>query len=378
MATIDLGRVGFVNKGTYSGVFAYKLNDVVVYNSGTYACIQANTGQLPTVTAYWQVWVSNDKAPLDSPALVNPTINGVAQSGYSGFKNYIINGGFDVWQRGTSQTTGGYGSDDRWANADNGSTKTHSLVNATDAERALFNSSKFSRTVVTSVAGASNFVLKQQAIEDVTKLAGKTVTISFWAKADSDKSIEPRLLQDFGTGGSPSVFVVAVGIQLIALTSIWQKKTITVVIPSIIGKTLGTDGAQTTATWLRFTFDAGSSVDGSIVGQQSGTFDIAEVQLEEGSVATPFEQRPYGLELSLCQRYYESTPTITMYGVGDGTNTVFNYQFKVVKRVTPSLSNTYVGFTPTAENAWTHGFSCYKSGVSNLYSISKIIASAEL
>lgn len=65
MATINLGRVGFVNKGAHNIATAYKVNDVVTYNSGTYACIQAHTGQLPTVTAYWQNWVANDKA-LDS------------------------------------------------------------------------------------------------------------------------------------------------------------------------------------------------------------------------------------------------------------------------------------------------------------------------
>ena len=60
MATANLGRVGFVNKGTYSGATAYKVNDVVVYNSGTYACIQANTGQAPTNTSYWQNWVADN------------------------------------------------------------------------------------------------------------------------------------------------------------------------------------------------------------------------------------------------------------------------------------------------------------------------------
>lgn len=73
MATANLGRVGFVNKGTYSGATTYKVNDVIVYNGGTYACIQANTGQAPTNTSYWQNWVANDKA-LDS-AVVHKTGN---------------------------------------------------------------------------------------------------------------------------------------------------------------------------------------------------------------------------------------------------------------------------------------------------------------
>ena len=107
----------------------------------------------------------------------------------------------------------------------------------------------------------------------------------------------------FGTGGSPSSVVYGTT-QIVALTSTWQKKSITVTIPSIVGKTLGTDGEHTSFTALQFYFDQGSATTGSVLGNQSGTFDIAQFQLEEGSVATPFEQRPYGLELSLCQRYY--------------------------------------------------------------------------
>ena len=223
-----------------------------------------------------------------------------------GFKNYIINGNFDVWERGNSQTATSYGSDDRWSNNNVGSTKTHSRVVCTDTERVLFNANNYSRTVVTSVAGASNYCNKHQRIEDVNKLAGKTVTLSFWAKADSNKNIAVELGQSFGTGGSPSADVAGVGSQLIALTSTWQKKTITITLPSIVGKTLGTDGLQTTSTYVAFWFDAGSSYNSraASLGQQSGTFDIAQIQLEEGSGATPFEQRPYGLELSLCQRYY--------------------------------------------------------------------------
>lgn len=224
---------------------------------------------------------------------------------YSGFKNYIINGNFDIWQRGISQTINGYGSDDRWYNDNVGSTKTHSQIACTDTERLLFNASKFSRTIVSSVVGAGNYVIKRQSIEDVTKLAGKTITISFWAKADSNKNIWLEFLQGFGSGGSSSANVTGIYGQAIALTSTWQKKTITLTLPSIVGKTLGTDGVHTSNTSLQFWFDVGSGATGSIPTgiHQSGTFDIAQVQLEEGSVATPFEQRPIGLEVSLCKRY---------------------------------------------------------------------------
>lgn len=230
-------------------------------------------------------------------------------SPFSGFKNYIINGNFDVWQRGGSQTTSGYGSDDRWSNDNLGSTKTHSLVACGDNERVLFNAAYFSRTVVTSIIGINNGVTKFQNIEDVTKLAGKTVTLSFWARADSEKSIAVYLLQIFGTGGSPSSVVKDIGTQLVTLSTSWQKKVITINIPNIVGKTIGTNGRHTSYTQVAFGLESGSVPNSTyfnslVLGQQSGTFDIAQVQLEEGSVATAFENRPVGLELSLCQRYF--------------------------------------------------------------------------
>lgn len=264
-----------------------------------------------------------------------------------GFKNHIINGNFDVWQRGTSQTTSGYGSDDRWTNDNVGSTKTHSRVACTDTERALFNASAFSRTVVTSVAGADSYVIKQQKIEDVTKLAGKTITLSFWAKADSNKNIAVEFQQRFGSGGTPSTDLYGISSQLVSLTTTWQKKTITVTLPSIVGKTLGTDGVHTSSTGVVFWFDAGSYFNSRAanLGQQSGTFDIAQVQLEEGSVATPFEQRPYGLELSLCQRYYEPVMAYVngMVYAGNGDYRGPNIKFKVTKRVTPTAFPSSIG-----------------------------------
>ena len=274
-----------------------------------------------------------------------------------GFKNYIINGNFDIWQYKDAgltypQTSSGYGSDDRWGNSHNGSTKTHSQVACTDMERALFNASYFSRTVVTSVAGVNNYVIKTQRIENIYKLAGKTITLSFWAKADGNKKLGVSSEVQYGTGGSPSSELIKAGIQqILDLTTVWKKFTIVATLPTAVGKTLGTDGVHTSFNQITFWFDAGSTLAPYIPGmiQQSGTFDIAQVQLEEGSVATPFEQRPYGLELSLCQRYYEinarnsvtdtGTPiSLAFLNIGGAAATSNDYSFKVTKRIAPTLT----------------------------------------
>ena len=268
-------------------------------------------------------------------------------SPFSGFKNYIINGNFDVWQYGTSQTSPGYGSDDRWLNGNVGSSKAHSLQLCSDTERALFNASHFSRTVVTSVSGASNFVFKQHRIENIHKLAGKTVTLSFWAKADSNKKLGISSEVHYGTGGSPSSELDKAGIQqILDLTAVWKKFTITVALPTAVGKTLGTDGVHTSHNQITFWFDAGSALASTFITgmiQQSGTFDIAQVQLEEGSVATPFEQRPYGLELSLCQRYYEVCKS---HILGNAyTSPAYlstQIKFAVAKRVIPSINYSHI------------------------------------
>ena len=303
------------------------------------------------------------------------TAQGQNVSPFSGFKNYIINGNFDVWQYETSQTSSGYGSDNRWFNYNLGSTKTHSQVACTDVERSLFSSSKFSRTVVSSVAAASYSVHKQQRIEDVTKLAGKKVTLSFWAKADSNKNIAIEFAQIFGIGGTPSSSVTGVGAQKVALTSTWAKYTVTVQMPSIVGKTLGTDGVHTSYTSSYFWFDAGSDYNSrtSSLGQQSGTFDIAQVQLEEGSVATPFENRPYGLELSLCQRYLPVLFADNSHFSGAASSNIsaiINIPFLVSTRVPPtgvSISSPTSSYIEIANGSLisTTGMSFIRAGMNS-------------
>ena len=216
-------------------------------------------------------------------------------------RNRIINGNFDIWQRGTSQTTAGYGSADRWGNNHSGSTKTTSQQDfAIDQTDVPNNPKYFMRTVVTTANSSSNYVQSKQAIEDLRQFSGETVTLSFWAKADATKNIAVEFRQDEDDGsGSVSHY------HSVSLTTSWQKFTITQTITAIpSGVTLGVNNNLALVFW----FDAGSNFTSinPITGSQSGTFDIAQVQLEAGSVATSFERRSYGQELALCQRYYQA------------------------------------------------------------------------
>lgn len=239
--------------------------------------------------------------------------------GLSG-KNKIINGNFDIWQRSASQTTSGYGSDDRWVNENLGSTKVHSQQNFILGQADVPNNPKFfSRTVVSSVSGSPNYVTKQQRIEGVETFSGQTATLSFWAKADSTKNMATEFVQSFGTGGSPSSFVGSIGVTTHVLTTSWQKFTFAVDIPSIAGKTLGTNNNSSLS--INFWFDAGSDFDArtNSLGHQSGTFDIAQVQLEFGVNSSEFEKRSIGEELLLAQRYFEKS-----YDLNDPVGTITN------------------------------------------------------
>jgi hypothetical protein len=279
-------------------------------------------------------------------------------SGAFMFRNKIINGNFDVWQRAASQTNSGYGSADRWHSNHLGSTKTASrqafTLGQTDVPG---NPLYFMRHVVTSSAGDSNFALLFQAIEGVNTFSGKTVTLSFWAKADSNKNIAVEFSQYFGTGGSPSTEVFGIGSQLVALTTSWTKYSLSVNIPSVTGKTVGTNGNS----YLRpfFWFDAGSTYNSRAanLGQQSGTFDIAQVQIEEGSVATPFEQRNITTEIQLCQRYYTHLNQLVVTA-----NIYFGYAFPVMMRIQPAVTLS-IGTLGGVSTTGIHGIHTVTSGL---------------
>lgn len=310
----------FTIQSTASGVKP----SLVLDHNGTFSKIQADNGKV-TIENLYSSGVSVD-AFFSTPA--------------NDFRNKIINGNFDVWQRAASQTSNGYGSDDRWNNAHVGSTKTHSQGFFTVGHSEIPGNPVFySRTVVSSVAGAGNYVVKTQRVEGVVNLSGKKTTFTFWARADANKNIAIEVVQTFGTGGSG---FVNIPLGIIALTTSWKKYNIVFDNPSILGKTLGGGNC----TELVFWFDGGSnfSTRSSNLGQQSGTFDIARVSWVEGDATSevdPFTPRHYAQEFALCQRYYQVIHcTGRFYAVGGSQFFNANVSWMAM-RTTPST--TFLG-----------------------------------
>lgn len=229
-------------------------------------------------------------------------------------ENLIVDGKFDFWLEGTSQTSFGYGSDTMWSNEQTGSTKVHTqgtLATGVDLPSIDNPTTKyFSRTTVTSVAAAGNSCLKVQNMEDVATLSGKTVSLSFYAKADGNKDIAVDLIQHFGTGGSPSATVTGIGTQKVTLNAGWSRYEVQISIPTIVGKVRGSDNNDYLG--LYFWFDAGSDFDvrTDSLGQQSGVFDLTCIQLEDSLESTPFQELSLSFVSSQIDRFYREYNTI--------------------------------------------------------------------
>ncbi len=224
----------------------------------------------------------------------------------AGRKNFITDGRFDFWFEGTSQTSSGYGSSTMWRNTQQGgTTKTVTRENTSFSE--LPPTAKYTiKTQVVSGGLPQSRCETNTAIEGVRTLAGKRAVLSFYAKVDSGQSIAFNLFQNFGTGGSPSATIAALSKDnKVVVSSGWERYSMAFDIPSLTGKTLGDNGDD--KLQLSFYFDAGAD-DNALtdsLGNQSGTFDIACVQLEEGETATRFEEELPEAALSRVSRYFQ-------------------------------------------------------------------------
>lgn len=227
-------------------------------------------------------------------------------------RNRIINGDFAVNQRGflTTSTTGTFGMD-RWLIELADGTVTHTPQSPTLGDLPE-SPMRVARVVTTGQTLTTAKAQLSQKIESVRTLSGKTVTVSFWAKsASGTPKVAVEFEQNFGSGaGSSSPVYVYAG--QVTLSTTWTRHSLTVSVPSIASKVIGSMGGYADTDYLRLNLwtSAGSSFNsrtGSL-GIQSTTIDIWGVQAEEGSLATPFEQESFVANLNKCQRYFYRIP----------------------------------------------------------------------
>jgi hypothetical protein len=228
---------------------------------------------------------------------------------YAAGKNKIINGDFNINQRGFGTTTSDneYGFD-RFLTLNSGGTSTYSaeVFALGTAPVAGYESKNFIRIVSTGQSAASDTTRLATRIESVRTLAGQTATLSFWAKASTGTpSVAAYFQQYFGTGGSPSTSINIDG-QKTAITTSWARYSFTFNIPSISGKTLGTDNNDNLAMLIATSAGSDYNARTDSLGIQSATIDFWGIQLEAGSTATEFQTATGTLqgELAACQRYY--------------------------------------------------------------------------
>ena len=235
--------------------------------------------------------IADARFPATLPAVSGASLTGIASP--LSFRNYIINGQFQVWQRATtsgSTTSDGYLAADRWRTSASVATYTFSRQAFTVGQTDVPSHPKyFGRFAVTT---GDDHVNIHTRIEDIERIQGQ-VTLSFWAKGSNPAggNIQINRTQQFGSGGSADV---QAEIDTFTVNGTWTKKSFTFTLPSISGKTIGG------GSYLGIDFRQPAGDDGSA----AWTLDITNVQLELGATATDFEMRSYGDELARCQRYF--------------------------------------------------------------------------
>ena len=240
---------------------------------------------------------------------------------FGGMRNRIINGDMRIAQRATSVASAGgaggvYSTVDRFGLYLN-STAVVSEAQVTDAPTGFTNSVKYTVTTADTSVAASDYILPLHRIEgnNIADLAwgtvnAKTVTLSFWVKS----SKTGIYYAGFRNGSFNRSYAAPYTINA---SNTWEYKTITV--PGETTGTWLTDNSEGLGVfwWLMggSDFNASSistwvSVNTTKFSNQvnwadtvGATFQITGVQLEKGSAATAFENRQYGTELALCQRY---------------------------------------------------------------------------
>jgi len=360
-------------------IFAGGANNITSNSTGTY--LLSNTLSIGTAVYHvangnMGIACTSPTTPLDVTGNINTS--GTLVMGSSFKRNRLINGNFEVWQRGTSETyiNASYLAD-RWTSAGYQNAR-HSRQAASGTASGLY--SRYCLRSASSTTSEVAFGTRcdvSQKIENVNcyDLAGRSITVSFWAKfsAATVTSITNTGDSNFGSfwnaylqynttttdsaASSDTGDSVYVGTSISngSLPTTWTKYSFTTSVPA---------GTNNISFRAQFTNLGSTTVAGTV------WFQIAEVQLEPGTIATPYEKQIYGDQLFQCQRYYEVASFGGQQDFMGWTSGVSYFiggtSFKVPKRRVPDMtyaSTTYynysgstVSYTPNVYGASTDGF----------------------
>ena len=271
-----------------------------------------------------------------------------------GLKNRIINGNMAIDQRnnGSSATANSNAYFvDRLQLQASGSPPVLTGERVTDAPNDFKYSMKFTTNATTDTLTASEAVTPRQNIEGFNvadfnfgNANAKEFTVSFWVKGSVTGTYGFCVMN----AGFNRHYVTTYNINS---ANTWEKKTIT-----LTADTSGTWDATTgVGVRIMFPIDTGPDMETTttetwgtgdyrrtsscvkLLQTSSATWQITGLQVELGSTATPFENRMYGTELALCQRYYQ--PVNAIAGTASNTTALStNISFVVPMRATPSIS----------------------------------------
>ena len=308
----------------------------------------------------------------------NETITGSLNTPNTfGFKNRIINGAMMIDQRNAgasvNNTAAGLGTYtlDRWLAYGTAATKFSIQQNAgaVTPPAGFTNYLGVTSSAATTVASTDLYYITQRLEGfNVADLGWGTanahpVTLSFWVRSSLTGTFGGALLNSAGTRSYPFTYTIS-------SANTWTQISITVVgettgawltnngigIAVVFGLGVGSTYSGTAGTWAGTNYiSATGSV--SVVGTSGATFYITGVQLEKGSVATSFDYRPYGTELSLCQRYYQGDILATVGGGATPTATNRNFycnvNFPVPFRASPTMTTlSTIGSSNMNAGSW--------------------------
>tara|TARA_R100001443_G_scaffold1437_1_gene5327 strand:+ start:57 stop:1163 length:1107 start_codon:yes stop_codon:yes gene_type:complete len=282
------------------------------------------------------------------------------------FRNFIINGDMEIWQRATAATAvsdGSYSACDRWHFPFYGTdgamtTERETLSDADQATTGMYYCNLLTCTTADTSVAANSIVQMRQTIEaqfcqpfKYGTSAAKTLTLSFYAKANASKTYGVSIWKRDSTA--------YYWFQDIAVTTSWKK--FEIVISPTAGSTSlitasggdivndngegievsfvlasGSNYQATADTWTANQDFNTSSLD-NFLSSTDNTFRVTGVQLEIGDAATEFEHLPHDVQLQRCQRYYQRWQADQTYDqMGEGaawSDTAFIWSYRLCPRM---------------------------------------------